>query len=161
MASKKSRSLKKQMTFATSHVLFFILLFAVVGAYALVQSFAAPPLGKGGGKPFKGGANGLSYSVVTDANGDGLANYNDVIRFSITTTATQEPHVNLSCTQNGTVVYQAQAGYFDSYPWPWSQNMTLSSGAWTGGEADCTAKWYYFNGSKTVDSGVLSFHVNS
>jgi len=160
--SQKKLSLQKKATFSYAQVLVFIVVFAFVGVIALTQSFAAPANKGGGkgGKPIKNNPNGLSYSVVVDANGDGLPNWGDTVRFAVDTTLTTEPHVNLSCTQNGTVIYSNQTGYFDSYPWPWTQNMELKSQAWTGGAADCTANWYYFNGTKTVIVGTLTFHVD-
>lgn len=160
VASKKSQSKKKQLTLSYMQVAIFVLIFAAVGTYAIVQSFAASNA-KGGGKPVRGGANGLSMSVVNDVNKDGLPNYGDTITFAVSTTATTEPHVRLSCAQNGAVVYTNQSGYYPTYPWPSTQNMTLTSGAWTSGGADCTATWYYFNGSKTVDAGSLSFSVGA
>jgi hypothetical protein len=166
MPAKKSQkpfSLQKKATFSYAQVLVFIVVFGVFGVIALTQSFAAGKGGGkgGGGKPVKNNPNGLSYTVTVDNNGDGLPNWNDTVRFSINQTATTEPHVALSCSQNGTVVYNQWTGYFDGYPWPWTQNMQLSSQAWTGGAADCTANWYYFNGTKTIDGGTLLFHVNA
>jgi hypothetical protein len=158
----KTLSLKRKATVSYGQILIFIIIFAAIGVYALTQSFAAPANKGGGkgGKPVANNPNGLSYMVVTDTNGNGMPNWGDTIRFSVDQTATTEPHVNLSCTQNGTVIYSSQTGYFDSYPWPWTQNMELKSQAWTGGAADCTANWYYFNGKKTITGGTLTFHVD-
>jgi len=93
----------------------------------------------GGGKPKPGGGGSLTLVLYTDKNGDGLPTWGDTVTFTVSTTATTEPTVSLSCSQNGAVVYGATSGFYDSYPWPWTKNMTLSSGAWTGGAADCTA----------------------
>jgi hypothetical protein len=159
MAAKKSKSfLKQKKTFSGSQILLFTIVFAAVGAVAIWQSLAAPHNGGGGGK---GGSGTISLVVETDQNSDGLPNYGDVIKFNVSTTDTTEPHVSLSCSQNGTVVYNSVTGYYASYPWPWTQNMTLSSGAWTSGAADCTATGYYFGArAKTVNFATLSFHVN-
>ena len=69
------------------------------------------------------------------------------------------PQVNLVCSKSGSVVYRAQTGYYATYPWPWTQTMTLSSYAWTSGGADCTATLYYFSGKKTVTLTTLNFSV--
>ena len=42
--------------------------------------------------------------------------------------------------QGGTVVYQQDIGFYPG--WPWSQDFTLMSYAWTGGAADCSARLY-------------------
>jgi hypothetical protein len=147
----------------TSKASFRIALGAVlVVCLALVPAALA---GKGGGGNGHGGTTGASYSLnlamVNDANGNGLPNWADTITFSVSTTATTQPHVSLQCSQSGTVVYTTQTGYYDGYAWPWTQNMTLWSGAWTAGAADCTATLYDFSASKTVTLGTLSFHVDA
>lgn len=105
----------------------------------------------GGGGTTGGGSSSLELRMVTDNGGDGGPNWGDVVTFNISTTATTEPNVSLTCSQNGVVVYGAVAGFYASYPWPWTQIMTLSSNSWTGGGADCVAKLYYISGTSTVD----------
>jgi hypothetical protein len=96
--------------------------------------------GKGGGpKGGGGGTSTLTVVMVEDRNGDGSPNWNDTITFEISTTATTQPYVTLTCSQNGTVVYSAWAGFYPEYPWPGSQLMPLYSPSWMGGAADCTA----------------------
>jgi hypothetical protein len=115
-----------------------------------VARFAAEGHG-GSNKP--GGWNATSsFTPVmhTDINGNGLPNWGDTVTFNVSTTATTEPHVDLTCSQDGVVVYGATTGYFASYLWPWTQFMTLSSRAWPNGAADCTATLYYFSGSKNT-----------
>jgi hypothetical protein len=133
---------------------------AQIGALVLVLilvpvAFAA----KGGGN---GGKNtGSSISIATplvyDANGDGLPNWGDTIRFNVSTTVTTEPFVELDCSQNGVVVYGANTGYFDSYSWPWTQNMNLASQMWTGGDADCVASVFTFRNGHRWNLATLSF----
>jgi hypothetical protein len=117
----------------------------------------------GGGKHAGGttgsGTGGLTLGLVADANQNGLPNWGDTITFTVTTTATTEPHVNVSCTQTGTVVYGAATGYYAAYPWPWTQNMTLSSQAWSGGAASCTATLQAYSGTSVTTLGTLSFSV--
>jgi hypothetical protein len=110
--------------------------------------------GHGGGKPGGGStASGtLTLVMVADANGNGTANWADTITFDVTSTSTS-PYVSVRCYQGGTLVYGADAGFYDSYPWPGARNMPLYSPAWTGGAADCTTS---LNGSPS-----LSFHVDA
>src|SRR3954471_4142159 len=114
--------------------------------------------GKGGGKP--GGHGGgssatgsLALVMVADANGNGAPNYGDTITFKVTSSSST-PYVSATCTQGGTLVWSASAGFYPSFPWPGSQNMPLSSPSWTGGAADCVA---VISGT----SASLSFHVNA
>ena len=115
--------------------------------------------GKGGGGT--GTGSGLTLALVADTNQDGLPNWGDTITFSVTTTATTEPHVNVSCSRGGVVVYGAATGYYASYPWPWTQNMTLSSEAWTGGAAACTAVLSAYSGTSVTTLGTLTFQVGA
>lgn len=115
--------------------------------------------GGGKGKPGGGGdgSSSLTLVMVTDNNVNGLPNWGDSVRFDLSTSATTEPHVSLTCSQNGQVVYSATTGYYSSYPWPWTQVMTLSSRSWQGGAATCAARLYYISGTKTVDLTSISF----
>jgi hypothetical protein len=112
---------------------------------------------KGGGGTTGGGGGSLSLVMVTDNNGDGLPNWGDTVTFNVSTTATAQPHVDLTCTQNGVLVYSATSGFYPGYPWPWTQDMTLSSQMWSGGAASCTSRLYYISGSSTVTLSTLSF----
>ena len=129
----------------------------LVLALALVPASFAGKGKPGGGGGSTGGTSTIAVSMVTDQNGDGLPNWGDTVTFNVSSTATTEPHVSLKCYQAGTLVYTTQTGYFAGYMWPWTQIMTLSSGAWTGGAASCTAALYYFSGSKTVTLKTLTF----
>jgi hypothetical protein len=97
--------------------------------------------GGGGGKPGGGGSTSSSLTVVmvTDKNGNGSPNWGDTITFNVSTTATAYPYVQVLCSQGGTVVYSANAGFYDGYLWPGARNMPLSSPSWMGGAASCTA----------------------
>lgn len=123
----------------------------------LVAGTALAAKGGGGNGGPKGGSGTLTLRMVTDLNADGAPNWRDTIRFDVTTTATTQPHVGVTCRQNGTVVYSASTGYYASYPWPWTQNMTLSSQAWTGGSASCTAVLQAYSGTSVSTLGSLSF----
>jgi hypothetical protein len=117
--------------------------------------------GKGhhGGTGGTTGGGSLSVAMVSDANSSGSPNWHDTIRFNVSTTATNEPHVNLTCSQNGTVVYGASTGYYASYPWPWTQNMTLSSTNWSSGAAACTAVLQAYSGTNVTTLATLNFSV--
>lgn len=120
--------------------------------------------GKGGGNNGRGGkggtpSGGLILNVVNDANLNGLPNWGESISFTVTSTATAEPHVSVVCKQNGVVIYGATTGYYPTYPWPWTQVMILSSQMWTGGAADCQATLYAYSGSTSTAIGGLAFTV--
>ncbi len=119
------------------------------------QAFAA----KGGGGGHHSPAPTGSLALVALNSADGLPHWAQQITFTVTTTATTEPHVNVNCSQGGAVVYGTTTGYFASYPWPWTQVMTLSSTDWSSGAADCVATLWYANGTKMVTLGTLAFHV--
>jgi len=127
------------------------------------STFAAKGGGGGGGKGGHGGSAGtggsgtLTLRVVTDATGNGAPTWGDTIRFDVQTSATTEPHVNLTCKQGGTVVYSASTGYYASYPWPWTQDMNLASQMWSGGSASCTAVLQAYSGTSVSTLGSLSF----
>jgi hypothetical protein len=95
--------------------------------------------GKHGGGGTSGGSSSLALVMVNDANGNGGPNYGDTITFKVTTSATAQPYVEVTCSQNGTTVYSAWAGFYAGYLWPAQQNMPLTSPAWTGGAASCVA----------------------
>jgi hypothetical protein len=90
-----------------------------------------------------------------------LLHWGDTLTFSVSTTATSQPSVNVDCTQNGALVYRHYGFYYgDTSP---SQNFVLQSAAWTGGAADCTATLYYidpFYGLE-LDLATLPFHVDA
>ena len=97
--------------------------------------------GGGGGKGKPGGATGegsLSLVMVADTNANGAPNWGDTITWN--TSGTDTPVVGVECTQNGVLVYVTTGGLYPTYDWPWTANMLLKSGAWTGGGATCTAK---------------------
>src|SRR5438093_1097270 len=125
---------------------------AVLLALAVVPVATAGRGGSGGGGGGKntGGTGTLGLVMVVDANGNGLPNWGDTVTFNVATTATTEAHVDLTCSQNGTLVYSATSGFYASYPWPWTKNMALRSTLWSGGQASCTARLYYFSGTSSV-----------
>ena len=129
------------------------------------SAFAARGSGGGGGHRGSGGGGAttggccINLSIVADANGNGALNWKDSLTFAPTTSASSKPMVSLTCYAVGTQtqIYSHSAGFYVGYPWPDSQTFTLSSAAWTGGAADCTAKGYYSDGS----GGFVTFATQS
>lgn len=121
--------------------------------------------GKGGGGGTSGGTSGgsatLALVLADDVNGNGIVNWGDTVTFNVSSGSTVTPQVKLTCTQGGTVVYNANAAWYAGNPFAYMQMMKLQSGAWTGGAADCTAKEYYSSGKRTVTLKTLTFHVDA
>jgi hypothetical protein len=94
---------------------------------------------KGGGHSGEGGttSGASSISLVVVNSSDGLAHWDGEVTFDVSTSATSEPWVELTCSQNGVVVYIGRRGFFERSLS--TQVFTLASNGWTGGAADCTA----------------------
>jgi len=135
-------------TLASLFALFFIAMLALVSA-------SLPSAAKGGRQ--NASATGSDFALVVVGSTDGVAHWGHQVTFTVSTTVTTEPHVSLKCSQNGVLVYATQTGFYAGYLWPWTQVMTLSSVAWTGGSADCVATLYYFSGASVISVGTLSF----
>jgi hypothetical protein len=117
------------------------------------EAEVSAPAAKGGKAKIGGGAS-ITLAMVADADADGVASHGDTVRFDVSTTAT-DPKVSLTCTQNGVVVYGAVTITSASSP------MTLSSNAWQGGAADCTAKLYYIDVIKVMDLASMTFTASA
>jgi len=152
MSPKHLRSTPRSRKVARAVTVPAVLALTVAGIAA--PAFAGKPAGTG--KPSAGGS---TLTLVLLDSTDGVAHHGQRVTFEASSSSTTSPHVRLSCSQGGTVVYSTQTGYYASYPWPWTNTMTLSSSAWTGGAADCTATLYWFDGQKTVTGATLSFPV--
>jgi hypothetical protein len=135
--------------------------FLVVALLLVPVALAAKGAGggghHGGGGGTTSGGGSLSLVMVTDLNGNGTPNWGDTVTFNVSTTATTEPNVSLTCSQNGTVVYGAVSGFYAGYPWPSTRYMRLSSTNWSGGAANCVAQLYYISGTSTVNLSSMSF----
>lgn len=107
-------------------------------ALALVPTALAGKGGHGGGGTTTSGTSSISApKMVTDVGPPGLS-YGDSVVFTVSTTATNQPYVNLQCFQNGVLVMNSWNGYFaDALNTSW--NFGLGSPAWQGGAATCTA----------------------
>lgn len=139
--------------------------FVMLAVVAMLALAAAPALAAKGGKGKSGsGKNNdatINLVMASDNDGDGQVSHGDQVSFDVYTSATDKPNVRVKCSQNGTVVYGAVTGYYDGYPWPWTQVMTLSSQNWTGGTADCVAELHYFKRTRTIVLKSLSFTVGA
>jgi hypothetical protein len=131
---------------------------ALVALVLAPAAFAGHKPGGGG----TGGTGGSTISlapVIVDVNGNGLPNWGDTVTFNISTTSTTAPYVNLQCFQNGVLVANGWNGFFDG-ALNTTRNFGLTSGAWMGGAADCTANldMYSSKGAWQVLAST-SFHV--
>jgi hypothetical protein len=131
---------------------------AAVAALVLVPaSFAGK--GGGGGKPGGGGTTtgGGTIALVLINSTDGVAHFGQKVTFSVSTSSTSQPWVDLTCSQNGTVVSKQANGIFAT---SLNQTFTLGpTGLWTGGAADCTAALQNWSSSKRTTLATMTFHV--
>ena len=121
-------------------------------------AFAGKPSGSGGGKPSAGVS---TLKLVALDSSDGVPHWGQRITFEVSSTATAQPQVDVNCYQGAEHVFVAWTAFYDGYPWPWTQVMTLQSQAWTGGAADCVARLYYSDGRKTVTGTTLNFRAEA
>jgi hypothetical protein len=99
-----------------------------------------------------------STSSTTTATTSG-PRYGDVITFNVSTTATTQPYVDLTCYQNGALVGEGWRGFFDGALG--SGTFGLSSPQWSGGAADCTANLDMYSSNKWKVLASTSFHVDA
>jgi hypothetical protein len=116
--------------------------------------------GGGGGKTSSAYTGSFNMVMLSDANGDGLPNWNDQITFKVSSNAAS-PMVNLSCYQGTTQVDNQNVGFYPG--WVWSQTYTLSHWYYwpTDSAADCTATLYYQGTKGNVTLSTMSFHVDA
>src|SRR5262249_52778866 len=132
---------------------------ALIGALALASTAFA---GNGGGQN-KSSSSSISLVLLgptSSATSSSGAHWNDQVTFAVSTTATDRPYVLLNCYQTGAWVLASQAGFYPLYPF--GQNFTLASSAWTAGAADCTAilGMNSVGGTKFTKLAETSFHVD-
>jgi len=136
---------------------------AVLGGVALVVSLALVPAALAGkGKP-GGGCGGGTITgpvLVTDVNGNGVANFGDTVTFNESTTATSQPYVNVLCYQNGVQVMNSWNGFFDQALNP-TRNFGLYSPSWQSGAASCTAWLDMYTKRGTAQLASVSFQVGA
>lgn len=137
---------------------------SLFGTLALVAS-AVALAGPGGKNP---SSSSISLAPMTafaaaSATSDGPS-YSDSVTFTVSTDATKQPFVHVTCSQNGRLVLESSQAWF--YGAPGAQQFWLGpTPAWQSGAADCTAyleNWdsYSRNGRITVLAST-SFHVGA
>jgi hypothetical protein len=127
-------------------------------APALAAKGGAGGKGGGGGKPSHSAPATGTFQLVLSESTDGQAHWGQHITFDVTSNATYY-FVGVACSQGGAVVYQQDIGFYPG--WPWSQEFTLMSYAWTGGAADCSARLYssLSDGSNQQTLATMTFPV--
>jgi len=102
----------------------------------------------------------LPDSTLTPSTTQETPHWGDDITFAVSTSATDQPFVNVRCFQAEALVFDAWEGFYSA---AWSdQTFTLSSSYWQSGEADCTArliKWGKNGRERTL--ATLDFHVDA
>ena len=142
---------------ARPRALAVIVLVATIVLGLAQPAWAGKAPGAGGGKTT--GTSTLKL-VALDSD-DGVPHWGQRITFEVSSTATDQPQVDVNCYQDGVKVFGAWTAYYDGYPWPWTQVMAMQSEAWTGGAADCVARLYYQSGRKSVTGATLAFRVEA
>lgn len=139
-----------------------ILATAVLALTATSVAFA----GKGGGGSAGGPKSSSSVKLVTVAADGakvvgGTPAFGDKITYDVTTTATSEPYVETSCSQNGKLVYQQTQGFFAGF-YGGSQMFQLGpTPNWQGGAASCTAQLLAFVNGDARTLATTSFDVSA
>jgi hypothetical protein len=160
-AAKPESRVKRLAATALEASLITALTFGLIAGSAFAARGGAGGGGStkhGGGGNTTGGSGTISLVTppVVDGNGNGSANFRDVVRFNVSTSSTSQPYVNLYCYQNGAFVAGGSEGYF---PGALDDgNFGLYGGSWAGGAADCTAKLVNASGSVL---GSTSFRVDA
>jgi hypothetical protein len=131
---------------------------AVALAAVLALSGTAFASNNGGG-PNKSSSSSISLALPIGPAATTGPNYGSSVTFVISTTETQSPYVNLRCYQNGALVAEGWAGYFDGALG--SESFGLYSPQWTSGAADCTASLEMNSNGHWKELASTSFHVNA
>lgn len=134
---------------------------AVLAGVVLVLSLGLVPAAFAGkGHQTTSGSSTITGPVmVVDNNGNGVPNWQDTVTFNMSTTATAQPYVHLTCSGNG-VGYDSWKGVFPgSLDTNW--NFVLASGGWSSGAADCTATLGMYTKRGFNQLASTSFHVDA
>ena len=139
-----------------------ILAVAVLALSATGVAFAA----KGGGGSGGGPKSSSSVKLVTVAADGakvlgGTPSFGDQITYEVTTTATSEPYVETSCSQNGKLVYKQTQGFFAGF-YSGSQMFQLGpTPNWQGGAASCVARLLAMVNGDARELSTTSFDVTA
>ena len=110
--------------------------------------------------PSGGGTTSTALKLVNLSAPGSSPRFGQQVMFTVSTTATASPWVELKCWQGSTLVYDNWVGYFSSYMF--SQVFTLGPTAmWSGGAANCTAYLVSEDAKRPSTLGTLSFGVSA
>jgi hypothetical protein len=112
------------------------------------------------GTAFAGRSGGGTINLAMVDAADTVANQGDQVTFNITT-SNAYPVASVTCKQGGNVVYGASEPMYWPNIWDSTGVFTLSSIAWSGGAADCTAALKGTSHGKVVTLATTTFHVES
>ena len=124
----------------------------LVGSLMLATSAMA--FGAAGGKNATSSSISLMTTSTAAVSADSTPTYGQSVTFAVSTNATKQPFVHLTCSQDGSLVLESWQAWF--YGAAGTQMFRLGpSPAWQGGAAECTAfleNWdsYSKNGKTTV-----------
>lgn len=117
-----------------------ILAVAVLALSATGVAFAGKGAGGSGGPKSSSSIRLVTVAADGAKVVGGAPAFGDQITYDVTTTATTEPYVETSCSQNGKLVYKQTQGFFAGF-YGGSQMFTLGpTPNWQGGAASCTAR---------------------
>ena len=106
----------------------------------------------------------ISAPRVVSSSGSSLAaatsgpRYGDVVTFDVSTTQTSNPFVNVRCSQDGNLVFDAWSSYAGGLG---DETFGLASAAWRDGSANCTANLDKWANGKWRVLASTSFHVDA
>jgi hypothetical protein len=117
------------------------------------------------GKPSGSSSINGPFLVTTSPNGSGITGastitprFGDIVTFTVSTTATNNPFVNVNCYQGGALVMDSWAAFF---PGGSGQGFGLYSPSWQSGAADCQADLGMLaNNGKWKVLASRTFHVD-
>ena len=143
---------------------------APAASLLVVLALAGAAFAGNGAGPNKSSSSSISAPVVvssatvatpsaTSSAATTTPHYGDTITFTVSTTVTTNPFVNLKCYQNGALVGEGWAAFFTGGT---GGTFGLYSNPWTGGAADCTADLGMFaNNGKWKVLASSNFHVDA
>jgi hypothetical protein len=136
--------------------------FAVTSLVAVVALATAAFAVAGNGGAQSKSSSSISLVMLstsaTPTSATSGPSFGDQVTFGVSTNVTTNPQVTLGCFQSGVAVYWLTRSFAPDSVY---EAFTLSSNAWTGGAADCTATLSYWNGKSFKDLASTSFHVNA
>jgi hypothetical protein len=85
--------------------------------------------------------------------------YGDVVTFTVSTSQTSNPFVNVRCYQDGSLVLSGWSAFFAGGLG--DRTFGLGSAAWQSGDADCTADLDMYSNGRWKVLASTSFHVDA